>query len=441
MHTSRIALGLAAVAAVALASSGCILIEARRDQKEFARFGRIQGTVSTDHASTHPLIVVLLPKAALEAKDVGELTIVDHFVRVGRGTYRVRVESGDYLVVAFEDVNENGNYDPDEPLLNARKTEPIELAPGQDVVRNLVIPADGRPVAELNQSINIAALQVRSVGEQTARSIGSFLVRGDIANLSDEKFGSANGQLGLRAPLDFVLNVGAGIYLTEPYDPDRIPVLFVHGISGYPQEFTELIEGLDHERFQAWFYFYPSGYRLEPLAQACAELMINLQLRYDFTQFVVVAHSMGGLVARAMIFDYDQMSEKDDIPLFVTISTPWAGDSRAASGVEDSPVVIDVWRDMDPTSQFLKDLFWQPDAPDKPRTLPESIPFHMMFSVHGASRGDVSTDSVVSIASELRREAQDQAESLLGLDYTHTSILRSPEVRKRLNALLASYVH
>jgi pimeloyl-ACP methyl ester carboxylesterase len=441
MNNSRIALGVAAALLASLAISGCILLEARRDQQELSLFGRIQGKVETEHPSDHPLVVVLFPKAELMKTDVEDLVIVDHFVRVGPGSYGFRVEPGEYIVAAFEDVNEDGNYDPDEPLLNARKTETIPLEPGGNAVRDLVIPTEGRATAELKQSVNIAALQARSPGEQTARSIGSFLVRGEVVDLSDARFGAANGQLGLRAPLSFVMEAGAGIYFTEPFDPDRIPVLFVHGISGYPQAFTELIDSLDQKRFQAWFYFYPSGYRLDPLARTGAGLMINLQLRYRFDEFVVVAHSMGGLVSRALIFHYDRMSERVDIPLFVAISTPWGGDERAIKGVESSPVVLEVWRDMASNSQFLKDLFWRPDAREEPRELPESVAFHMMFSVRGASRGDVSTDGVVAIASELRREAQDQADSQLGLDYTHTSILRSPEARRRLNTLLDALVH
>ena len=43
-------------------------------------------------------------------------------------------------------------------------------------------------------------------------------------------------------------------------------MLFVHGAEGYPQQFAKLIEGLDRTRFQPWFFFYPSGARLEAVA-------------------------------------------------------------------------------------------------------------------------------------------------------------------------------
>lgn len=52
------------------------------------------------------------------------------------------------------------------------------------------------------------------------------------------------------------------------------------------------------------------------------------------------------------------------------------------------------------------------------------------------SRGEESTDGSVTVASQLRREAQDRVVSQLGLDYSHTSILRSDEARERVNELL-----
>jgi pimeloyl-ACP methyl ester carboxylesterase len=190
-----------------------------------------------------------------------------------------------------------------------------------------------------------------------------------------------------------------------------------------------------------------------------AELMTELRIRYRFEEFVVVAHSMGGLVSRSLLFHYLGEDERTDVPLFVTISTPWGGDDRAIKGVESSPIVMPVWRDMASNSQFLKDLFWkaegieQPEEPPEgsaflflreddarvPRVLPKAVAFHMMFSIRGKSRGDLSTDGSVTVASQLRIAAQHQAISELGLDYSHAGILRSDEARQRLNALLDEY--
>jgi hypothetical protein len=90
---------------------------------------------------------------------------------------------------------------------------------------------------------------------------------------------------------------------------------------------------------------------------------------------------------------------------------------------------------MAPSSDFLKNLFWREDDPDTPRTLPNQTAFHMLWG-HGGP--DNNTDGVVSIASQQRAEAQVQASSNRSYAEDHTSILRSEEVKARVNAMLAT---
>ena len=62
-------------------------------------------------------------------------------------------------------------------------------------------------------------------------------------------------------PFAFVEDGGTGIHFLQPYDPDKVPVLFVHGINGAPRDFTALIQNLDQSRYQPWVLSYPSGLR------------------------------------------------------------------------------------------------------------------------------------------------------------------------------------
>ncbi|WP_156346379.1 hypothetical protein [Verrucomicrobium spinosum] len=43
------------------------------------------------------------------------------------------------------------------------------------------------------------------------------------------------GGSGLWRPLGFLSGNTLGLYFTEPYDPGRIPVVFVYGIGGGPR--------------------------------------------------------------------------------------------------------------------------------------------------------------------------------------------------------------
>src|SRR5690606_40846772 len=92
-----------------------------------------------------------------------------------------------------------------------------------------------------------------------------------------------------------------------------------------------------------WLYLYPSGVYLDLIADHLSQTVMKLQVRYDVERLVVVAHSMGGLVARGFVLRHAKSSALD-VPLFVTISTPWAGHAAAGLGVKHSPVVLDVWR-------------------------------------------------------------------------------------------------
>jgi hypothetical protein len=53
----------------------------------------------------------------------------------------------------------------------------------------------------------------------------------------------------------------------QPYDPNRIPVILVHGLGDAPVTWVPMINTLRSDpeirrRYQFWFYSYPSGYPL-----------------------------------------------------------------------------------------------------------------------------------------------------------------------------------
>ncbi len=101
-----------------------------------------------------------------------------------------------------------------------------------------------------------------------------------------------------------------GIYMVEPFDPNRIPVLMVHGVWSSPvtwmpmfndlRSFTEL-----RKNYQCWFYHYPTG---QPFWVCATQLRKDLETlrqgidpdhRYPaLDQMVLVGHSMGGLLCR-----------------------------------------------------------------------------------------------------------------------------------------------
>lgn len=104
----------------------------------------------------------------------------------------------------------------------------------------------------------------------------------------------------------------AGLYMVQPYDPDRIPVLMVHGVWSSPITWMEMFNDLQADpeirrKYQFWFYLYPTG---EPMAFSAARLREELQqVRNDcdpyrrndrLDKMVVVGHSMGGLISQML---------------------------------------------------------------------------------------------------------------------------------------------
>lgn len=104
----------------------------------------------------------------------------------------------------------------------------------------------------------------------------------------------------------------AGIYMFEPYQPGKIPVLLVHGLWSSPLTWMPLFNDLQadpvmRERFQFWAYLYPTA---DPYLTTAADLRQRLAILKKeldphgsdpaLDNMVVVGHSMGGLVARLL---------------------------------------------------------------------------------------------------------------------------------------------
>jgi len=101
-----------------------------------------------------------------------------------------------------------------------------------------------------------------------------------------------------------------GLYMVQPYEPDKIPVVMIHGLWSSPMTWMEMFNDLRsstqiRRRYQFWFYLYPTA---QPFWLSAAMLrrdlaearrVIDPEHRHPaLDQMVLVGHSMGGLVAR-----------------------------------------------------------------------------------------------------------------------------------------------
>jgi len=98
-----------------------------------------------------------------------------------------------------------------------------------------------------------------------------------------------------------------GLYFLQPYDPDRIPLVFVHGLVSSPFTWIETINGLQadpeiRKRYQFWVFGYPTGTPILYSALRLREELAKVDKLYpNHRPYVVVGHSMGGILAHAQI--------------------------------------------------------------------------------------------------------------------------------------------
>ncbi len=413
------------------AVTACGMLHVKEQQAKIDAACTIGGNIEVERRAERrpeaPIIVVLVRQVGADAEKRESWQVADHFVLEGPGAWQFSASAGTYGVAAFQDLNQDLKLQPGEPFLHVDPDRMLTCKPGERRTGlALRIPAAGR--SGVAETIDISALQARSYGEQIEVSLSQVTVVGDIANLSDPRFDAAVAEDGLWRPFDFLFKGGPGIYFLGAYDSTKIPVLFVHGINGTPQNFTKLIERLDRRRFQPWVYYYPSGAQLSKVADHLTQTMRKLQLQYGFRSFAVVAHSMGGLVSRGFLQRYLEGGSGAAVPLFVSIATPWGGHKGAEMGVKTAPAVVRVWIDMSPGSEYLSSLYARDPG----------VPHYLLFTFRqgGVSLGEAN-DGTVTVASQLRAEAQQGAARIEGFNETHMSVLESAAVSERLNALLA----
>jgi hypothetical protein len=393
--------------------SGCMLFRAADDIRAFEQVARILGETETPEATNHPLIVGLVRNA-----DGKKVFAGYHFHR-GAGPFEFLVNPGRYHVFAYEDSNENLVYDEGELAYYVGAQAPLEAAAGKQLELGRIRLVNKIPdgVAELRAVVR----------RDLALNPELAAHRGTLVTWSDPRFTPGAGPAGMWTPLEAYKEYGAGVFFFEPYDPARIPVVFVHGISGTASDFKTIIEKLDRTRFQPWVFQYPSGLRLELISDFLLRTLDELQAIHKFDRYAIIAHSMGGLVSRATVNKTVERGATPPIVLYITISTPWDGHEAAKAGAQYSPVVLPVWLDMVPGSPYLSKLF---------RTqLPATLPYYLLYGYKGGS----GSDGTVSLSSVLKIEAQDQSVRTIGFPDNHTSILQSGGVIDRLNTLLARH--
>jgi uncharacterized alpha/beta hydrolase family protein len=347
-----------------------------------------------------------------QIKDINKGEVDGYDGIIDSDSIHLHVSNNIHYLLIFEDKNQDLTLQADEAfsMINLRDHEDRST-----IEVSLTVDESKAPSAFVDRSLS-SLLKI----ELDLVDIGT------VVDLSDPPFEKGNAKLGMWQPLTFLLEDNAGLYFLSEYDPNKIPILFVHGINATALDFAPLIEKVDQSKYQIWVFNYPSGLSLALNSKGLNNLLHTVVSEYKNQQLHVVAHSMGGLIVTNSIRQCRIGQLCDFVSSVTTISSPFGGVESAKQGVEYSPVVMPAWVDLNPEGKFIADLFIDNNK--------IQIPHFLAFGYNSGELFNTSSnDGVISLSSQLSRPAQLNAEQILGYDENHLSILDNDELFEDLS--------
>ncbi len=178
----------------------------------------------------------------------------------------------------------------------------------------------------------------------------------------------------------------------QPFDPDKRPLVLVHGLMTTPQMWNRLVrellaEPMVRKHYQIWFFYYPTA---QPVPLSAFQLRQELDRAAQHhglkLPMVLVGYSMGGVLARAQVAGLDA-----------------AAAEQVAPGVSELP----------PSSPVHQALIFEPRS-DVSRVV-------FMFTPHRGSRlatfnAALWFSRLIQLPHWLRHEVQAVADRLVGFE-------------------------
>ena len=134
---------------------------------------------------------------------------------------------------------------------------------------------------------------------------------------------------------------------------------------------------------------------------------------------IVIDHSMGGIIVREAINQYEGKGKSNCLCLSRALLVATL---VAVSGENSAPLALPAWRDLNPENTFIKILYRKP--------LPTFLDHQLFYAYNNASKLKLGnhSDGVVPLFSQLHPEAQRQAHEQFGFNSSHVGILESEKM-------------
>jgi len=173
-------------------------------------------------------------------------------------------------------------------------------------------------LAEIAASNHVCSLELHSGFDEATVAVGGQQVPLEMDLTTYRAYTLNQSTIWKLGPLQFLApaeRIRSRLILNDPFAPDRIPVVFVHGTFSSPVTWAEMANALTadpvlRKRYQAWSFLYGSG---NPLVQSISEFRAALTdelQRFDpqgtnaaLRQMVIIGHSQGGLLTKCTAVD------------------------------------------------------------------------------------------------------------------------------------------
>jgi triacylglycerol esterase/lipase EstA (alpha/beta hydrolase family) len=357
----------------------------------------------------------------------GKQELVDFHIMSGEGYYSLFLPEGQFFLYAFTDLNHNNRFEINEctGLYND------ELVLSDSNYFSRVIGGIDLKISPRSTNVNLQPFDL-TVPENFHASDSKPFPPGTLRTLDDPIFSKDVAIKGIFTPSEFLDIAPMYFYAITRWNEKKIPIVFVHGYGGHPKEFRYITEHIDTSKFQPWFFYYPSGQRLDRSGEVFFEIFLSgniIKLRQQ--RIVIFAHSMGGLVARYALNRYSKKHPGEDQIDYISASTPYGGNIEAETAIKNMPAVIPAWLDLSAESPFIKNL--------NACKLSSNIRFSLFFSFknNGSITMGQNSDGSIVLNSQLFPEAQKAAFDIMGFDATHEGILLCPEMIEKFNEILS----
>ena len=291
------------------------------------------------------------------------------------------------------------------PLVGVRDNSPERDAaepfmPPEGMVYAVTLTVDFEPIGD---ETSRAVVTLHDPRRESQAWLGGVRVRlsedltAPVAYLFSKTELGSLGQSALPNPHEYVERIG--IYMHEPDDPDRLPVLMVHGLRSSPLTWRDALNDLNADpalrgRYQFWMFLYPTGLPIPRSSAYLREAIGDVLDAYDPERThpgprstVMVGHSMGGVLTSTVL-------------------------REVGSGVYDAALVkpIDELNSPDFVKDHLREVFFYEPLTDVRRAVFIAAPFR------GSPMADGLLASIGRTFIRLPDELRDVGRSLRELD-------------------------